>query len=195
MRLSATMLGSEYGMTGEEMNRLLFKQGILKGEPGDYSLTETGEKYGLEVGHERGTGGYVRYNPRWITRSYDESIRDAITVTPELKAEIRQELSEARARKRAESEAYAAQFYANLSRKSEDTENDNVSNPESNIDGLLNSDAAGSVLLIVGGLALVFAVGYGIYKAVPRIIHWWNERKEKKSRTEEEPDEAFKENV
>lgn len=40
MQVSARILGRDYGVTAEEMNRILFKQGFLSGEPGDYGLTE-----------------------------------------------------------------------------------------------------------------------------------------------------------
>ena len=39
MQVSARILGQDYGLTAEEMNRVLVKLGFLEGTPGDYSLT------------------------------------------------------------------------------------------------------------------------------------------------------------
>jgi len=40
MQVSARILGQDYGLTAEEMNRVLVKQGFLQGIPGDYSVTQ-----------------------------------------------------------------------------------------------------------------------------------------------------------
>ncbi|MFR8183825.1 MAG: hypothetical protein ACLU9P_13530 [[Ruminococcus] torques] len=47
MQLSATELGKEYGLSGEEMNRVLVKLGYLMGEPGDYDVTIKGSPYAV----------------------------------------------------------------------------------------------------------------------------------------------------
>ena len=48
MQVSATILGKDYGVNGEEMNRILVKQGFLRGQPGNYSVTEKALKYATE---------------------------------------------------------------------------------------------------------------------------------------------------
>lgn len=74
MKLSASQLGKMLGLTGEEMNQLLYNLGILSGEPGNYDFTEFGKKYGESQAHHRGTGGYSCYNRYWVTHKYDDSI-------------------------------------------------------------------------------------------------------------------------
>jgi hypothetical protein len=39
MQVSARILGQDYGLNAQEMNRVLVKEGFLTGQPGDYSLT------------------------------------------------------------------------------------------------------------------------------------------------------------
>lgn len=45
MMKSASQLGREYNLTGQEMNYLLKEQDFLDGEPGDYFPTEKGKLY------------------------------------------------------------------------------------------------------------------------------------------------------
>ncbi|MGK5530636.1 hypothetical protein [Streptomyces sp. URMC 129] len=51
---SAPVLGREIGKPEREMNVLLHRYGYLTGEPGAYSLTDKGEKYGTQEDHYRG---------------------------------------------------------------------------------------------------------------------------------------------
>ena len=98
MQKSATALGCEYGVSGQEMNRILAKQGFLEGSPGSYSVTEKGLPYAVETDHHRGTGGYECYNRYWTTRTFDDSIKDVLNVTDELKHEVRREVAADRAK-------------------------------------------------------------------------------------------------
>lgn len=102
MQMSATKLGRFYGLTGEEMNRILFKQGFLDGIPSDYTITEKGAQYATEYYHPRGNGGYSRYNVGWTTVLYDDSITEELNITDEDIEEVRTELSTKRQRRKAE---------------------------------------------------------------------------------------------
>lgn len=84
MQVSARILGQDYGLTAEEMNRVLVKLGFLKGSPGDYSLTEKAMQYAVEKDFHRGTGGYSCYNRYWTTRTFDNSIKEVLDVSAEL---------------------------------------------------------------------------------------------------------------
>ena len=111
MSYSARMLGKEHDLTAQEMNRVLVKLGILKGEPGNYVLTEKGSEYGVETYHNRGSGATSEYS-HWVI-SYDESIKDILDITPELKQEVRREVIEHNKRKRKEREDATKAYYEN----------------------------------------------------------------------------------
>ena len=85
MQKSARILGEQYGLTAEEMNVVLLKLGFLEGKPGDYRPTEKALPYVVEKEFSRGNGGSARYNPAWLTRTFDDSICKALNVTDELK--------------------------------------------------------------------------------------------------------------
>lgn len=59
MQVSARILGQDYGLTAEEMNRVLVKLGFLKGSPGDYSLTEKAMQYAVEKDFTEGQAGIL----------------------------------------------------------------------------------------------------------------------------------------
>ena len=105
------MLGKEHDLTAQEMNRALVKLGILKGEPANYELTEKGWEYGDATYHNRGSGATSEYS-HWVI-SYDESIKDILDITPELKQEVRREVIEHNKRKRQESEDATKEYYEN----------------------------------------------------------------------------------
>lgn len=79
---NATELGRPHGLNGQETNMLLYQQGFICGEPGDYDFTDKGQKYGISKEHHRGTGGYSRFNRYWTTTKYDESIESVIDWSP-----------------------------------------------------------------------------------------------------------------
>ena len=84
MQVSARILGRDYGLTAEEMNRVLVKQGFLQGRPGDYSVTQKALQYAAEKDFHRGTGGYASYNRYWTTRTFDDSIKNVLNISSEL---------------------------------------------------------------------------------------------------------------
>ncbi len=81
MRKSARILGQGYGLTAQELNFVLKEEGFLDGEPGNYTVTEKGEKYAEEQDHHRGTGGYAHYNRYWTIRTWDDGITDELEIT------------------------------------------------------------------------------------------------------------------
>jgi hypothetical protein len=78
MRKYARELGQEHGLTAQEMNAILKKNGFLDGEPGNYNVTEKGKKYAEEQNHSCEVGGRGRCNGPWITRKWDERIADEL---------------------------------------------------------------------------------------------------------------------
>lgn len=176
MQVSARILGQDYGLTAEEMNRVLVKLGFLKGEPGDYSLTEKAMEYAVEKDFHRGTGGYSCYNRYWTTRTYDDSIKEVLDVSTELIREVRAEIAAARAARYAAQAAARAQAEAEfLARQAaekaacEAAEKAAMETEEL----IVKWRKAGKIGLIIGGVALV---GYGVYKVTPHIKKWWKER-------------------
>nr|WP_308545932.1 hypothetical protein [uncultured Lachnoclostridium sp.] len=168
MGKSARMLGQEHGLTSQEMNYILKKEGYLEGEAGDYSITEKGAPYAEETDFHRGTGGYAHYNRYWTTRNWDESLTDVLDITEEMKEEARETTKENRkqkwdaikaARRKADEE------FLSRNNQMENEEDDE----ESNKDGL----SIPQVGLIIGGL---LALGFGIYKAAPHVINWWKNK-------------------
>ena len=169
MRKSARILGMDIGLNAEEMNCLLMLEGFLSGEPGAYFVTDKGAPYADEEDHHRGTGGYAWYNRYWTTRTWDESVLDEIDITGEKLDAVRAAVAERRRahredleRRSAEAEAaYLAQQNA-----------DNVTESPEDITVDL-----GSLIRVGGVVAGLLAVGYGVYKIVPRVIDWWKGNK------------------
>ena len=153
MQVSASVLGQEYGLTGEEMNRLLLKQGILTGEPGSYDLTTKGLQYAVTKDFHRGTGGYAHYN-RY--------------------AEVKKEVADSRAAR------YAAQaanrLKANndfLAREAEKIAEEKAT--KETIEKIVRYKKVGKIGLVIVG---VTATCYGVYRTAPKVKRWWNSRKE-----------------
>lgn len=174
MRKSARILGQEYGLTAQEMNCVLKDAGYLEGSSGNYDVTEKGLPFAEEKDFHRGTGGYAQYNRYWTTRSWDESIEDELHIDDEIKKKARDEVASLRQQQRDEMmaarEEADAQFLASQNAENYDTENPNESTDD--------ADTLTKVI-IVGGL---IAIGYGIYKAAPHVVNWWNEKVSKKSK-------------
>ncbi|MFI5884881.1 hypothetical protein [Streptomyces sp. NPDC051554] len=78
MGKSATVLGREIGKTGREMNVLLYRYGYLAGEPGAYSLTDKGEKYGTQEDHYRGNVRSLHYYRQWTTTTWSDETLAAL---------------------------------------------------------------------------------------------------------------------
>ncbi|MBR4858845.1 MAG: hypothetical protein IKU08_06630 [Clostridia bacterium] len=176
MQVSARILGREFGLTAEEMNRVLLKQGYYVKSVIGYEITEKAVDYVVEKGHHSGPGGYSRYNADWVTRTFDESIKDVLQVTPELIKEVRAELSSERAIRYAKLVAERAKADADFIAK-QTTENippitqaTFFNLDEETIQKLKRAGIAG---IVIGGTV---ALGYGIYKLTPKIKVWWNNR-------------------
>ena len=165
MKKSARVLGEEYGLTAQEMNYILKKQGFLQGEAGEYSVTAKGAPFAEEQDFHRGTGGYANYNRYWTTRSWDENIIDELGLTEDSIREAREAVAASRKQhweeiKAARAEADAA-FLARY--------NQNQAESAENIEAEDESDDG----LLVAGIAGLLLLGYGIYKAVPHVVKWW----------------------
>lgn len=158
MGKSATVLGKELGLTGQEMNQLLKREGFLEGEPGAYSLTPKGEEFAEQHDFHRGPGGYSWYNRDWTTTTWDESVLDNMNLsTKNLQAAI-DAAAEAR---RAAKEAREAAM------ESSDDEEENSLADNNDNDTLEKAAIAAGVVLIVAGTA------YVIKKAAPHVKRWW----------------------
>jgi len=176
MQVSARVLGEDYGLTAEEMNRVLVKLGFLKGTPGDYSLTEKAAQYAVEKNFHRGTGGYSCYNRYWTTRTFDDSIKEALDVSTELVNEVRDEIASARAARYAAQAAARAQanaeFLAKKAAEKATREAAEIAAREQ-AEIIAKWKKTGKIGLIVGG---VLIIGYGVYKITPHIKKWWQEK-------------------
>lgn len=185
MQVSARILGQGYGLNAQEMNRVLVKEGFLTGQPGNYSLTEKAMDFAKEQDFHRGTGGYSWYNRYWKTRTFDDSIKDLLNVTPELKEEVRSEIAAERAARYAAQavarEQADAEFLAKQAAEKAAKEAAEIAT-EKTEEFIRKCKKAGVVgLIVIGGAA----VCYGIYKTTPKVKKWWKERKDnKKDRNE-----------
>lgn len=159
MSKSATALGQEYGLTAREMNFVLREEGFLGGEPGNYTVTEKGEKFAEEQDYHRGTDGYAYYNRYWTTRTWDNGITEKLDITEDRKKEIRQAIASAK-QKISKSEE------EDITINCDSYGNETADRADDDYDALV---AAVAVLLIA-------ASSYGIYKATPYIKQWWNNK-------------------
>lgn len=185
MQVSARILGQEYGLTAEEMNRVLVKQGFLQGTPGDYSVTQKALQYVVEKDFHRGTGGYACYNRYWTTRTFDDSIKEALDVSAELINEVRGEIAADRAARYAAQAAARAQANADFLSKQAAEKAAQEAAERSALEAeefIAKMKKAGKISLIVGG---VIIVGYGIYKVTPKVKAWWAEHKYNESEESE----------
>lgn len=179
MQVSARILGQYYGLTAEEMNRVLVKHNFLQGIPGNYSVTQKALQYASEKDFHRGTGGYARYNQYWTTRTFDDSIKNVLDVSPELICEVRNEVAADRAARsaaqaiaRAQADADFLERQAAKKATQEAAERAALETEEL----IAKWKKAGIITLVVGG---VIILGYGIYKVSPKMKQWWNEHKRK----------------
>lgn len=94
MVYSAAMLGAIYGLTGQEMNLYLEKEGFLEGTPGSYRPTEKGKKYIFEGAEDEEKEGeeegdtYTFHEADWI--AWKPEILDVIDLPKDEKEQIRQ---------------------------------------------------------------------------------------------------------
>ena len=158
MRRSARILGQEFGLTAQEMNFVLKEEGFLVGEPGNYTVTEKGEKYSEEQDYHRGNGGYAHYNRYWTTRTWDDGITDELDITEDRKKEIKQAISVAK-------------------QKLNDPENEDIAvECDSNNDETTETNSNNDVLVWAVRALILAASSYGIYKAAPYVKRWWDDK-------------------
>ena len=172
MQVSARILGWDYGLNAQEMNRVLVKEGYLKGQPGNYSLTEKALNFAKEQDFHRGTGGYSHYNRYWETRTFDDSIKKLLNVTPELKEEVRSEIVAERVARYAAQAASRAQAEAEFLANQAVKETAELAAEEAE-EFMRKCKKAGVVGLIIIGSIII---GYGVYKTAPKVKKWWKER-------------------
>ncbi|MCD8117933.1 MAG: hypothetical protein LUE29_00330 [Lachnospiraceae bacterium] len=181
MQISARILGRSYGLTAEEMNRVLVKLGFLEGIPGDYSPTEKALPYVVEKDFHMGTGGYDHYNRYWTTKTFDDSIKEVLDVPKELISEVRDELTAIRAARAAERaiarEIADAQFLAKQEAEREAIEAAEQAAKEKKA-LLAMWKKIGIISIVVGG---TLVITYGVYKATPKVKAWWEERNQKRN--------------
>lgn len=153
---SATKLGMEYGVNGEEMNYILHDQGFLRGGPGNYEPTEKGLPYVHETDYHRGCGGYSCYNRYWTTLSWDENICDELDLSSEAIENAKTAVSDRRRMKR---EARIASYDECLEAEEQSTEEPSETD---------NITALGILLLVV--------IESGIVFSVPKAASWFRKK-------------------
>ena len=163
MPLSARLLGQEYKLNAQEMNRVLVKLGFLTGKPGNYELTEKGAIYAIERDFHSGNGGYPSCNRYWTTRTYDDSIKDALNITDDLIKEVRDEMALERTVKVAGQAISTAKVEATKSTVAQTGKS------------IINLKSIGKIVVI---FVIAVVVGYVIYKIFPKIKAWLDKCKE-----------------
>lgn len=153
-KLTARGIGRLIGATDVEVNYLLKDQGFLYGEPGAYGVTPKGKEFGVQRLHDNGYGGSAHRS--WETTHFAPSITKVLDSSPEKLATVRrdiltrkQTLSAARKVLQAEAEARFHAFQASKEAPAVEPEID----PQ-------------KVWLVIGGIAILVAAGYGAYKGV-----------------------------
>lgn len=73
---SARLIGEVLGLTAREVNVKLKEIGFLKGKPGNYDLTEEGQKHGRLSGDNNGYGGYAYKS--WGYAVWDNEVVDIL---------------------------------------------------------------------------------------------------------------------
>ena len=140
-----------------EVNQLLLSQEFLRGEPGAYGLTSKGAQFGFEREHWNGYGGSAHRS--WETTHYDPAIVEALDLAPENLVRVRETIA---TRKQAQiaagrlAQAEAEKNFKTFMATKEAAEPDNGIDPV-------------KVLIVVAGVVVVAAAGYGIYKGVRRV--------------------------
>ena len=155
---SARVLGFLHGLTAMEMNILLKEEGFLEGEPGQYIVTEKGQKYADEQHHHRGTGGYAWYNRHWEQRTWDPSLTGEFDVTEERGQRLRGEASAAR-RRAVEKRAVEASGFESV----------DLENGEASESGL-------NPRFVLGGVVVLSLSAYGVWKLAPHAKSAWTTR-------------------
>lgn len=128
MGLSASRLGQRIGLTAEQMNVLLLEEGFLKGEPGNYQVTEKGKPYVYENGADNGYGGYAFRGWNWY--EWDESILEQLNLDSKRLQEIREHTSEKRRIRREESKARSEEYWKSVNAKKSLTSKEGSIDPD-----------------------------------------------------------------
>lgn len=176
MGKSATQLGKDFCLNGQEMNQLLKNQGFLEGEPGAYWVTEKGLPFATETDLHRGTGGLQWYNKYWSERTWDPSIMDELEMSVKQQQAAIDAVADRRtiaAARKAVQEIADRNFQATGSAFVSPVE-------EASTDSFGSGDRqiASDIAVGAGIIAVVIGVGYGVYKAAPHVKRWWNEKAE-----------------
>lgn len=109
MSLSARRIGRILGLTAEEVNYLLKREGFLEGEPSNYSPTNKGKAYCTLKVDGNGYGGYAARSWEWA--EWDESILDHLSITDEEKIKIRTAVAEQRRIRRKNKEKEGEEYW------------------------------------------------------------------------------------
>lgn len=167
-KLTARGIGKLLGATDVEVNYLLKDQGFLYGEPGAYGLTPKGKEFGVQCLHDNGYGGSAHRS--WETTHFAPNITEVLDSSPEKLAKVREDilarkqtLSAARKVLQAEAEARFHAFQASKEAPKVESEID----PQ-------------KVWLVIAGIAILVAAGYGAYK----VVRWYKRTKA----AQEDPD-------
>ena len=146
MSLSARRIGQLIGLTAEQVNYLLKREGFLEGEPDNYSPTEKGKAYSILKSKDNGYGGYAARGWEWL--EWDESILPLLPITDEQKNEIRVAVAEQRRTRRKKREKEAEEYWNRVNAQEENeprSNNNNASLEKGKIGGFL-----AFALLVIG---------------------------------------------
>ena len=164
MRKSARYLGRDVGLNAEEMNVWLKEEGYLKGEPGDYRVTEKGHPYAMQRHWETGSPNHAGY----VVASWEEEILDEMGP---LSPERRRELSDSVAANRAEKKRQREEWEASLSANGDDSLDEGQRDSNDAFDPNGGKVAAGAIAVIAVG----YLVAKGAQAAKPHAEKWWRE--------------------
>lgn len=165
MGLSAKRLGREYGLTAEEMNVLLKEEGFLDGSPGNYSLTEKGERYASERYDGNGYGGYAARSWQWL--EWDESIMEELHITTERKNEIREKTAAQRRRRSAEKKVASEEYWKEVNSRNQQSASPQYAEQSASYQKTDQSESSPLGTVIIGGFVFV---GLGICKIIRHFI-------------------------
>lgn len=152
---SATVLGDPHGLSGIEMNLALKAAGLLTGEPGRYSITEEGSRYGIETYHQ------TSHRSGYDAITWDPSVVSELDLSSDGKRQVRELadlLQHERAAQRAA--ARAAEAAAAAPQVTAEASGDGVDRR-----------------VVIGGLLVAALAAYGIWKLAPRIKKRWEQRR------------------
>lgn len=161
MSKSTSGLGRELGLNSQEMNILLRDAGYLKGEPGNWTVTEKGQEYADQRHWDVSNSMHAGY----LTTRWDDKILEELgTVSPERKQQIDDEIATRRAEQRIQKQEYQTEINNEYGNNSDDPIFENAEDESLETDG----KTAGLTIAVAG--CLLFAKW-----AKPRIQKWWNE--------------------